>query len=345
MSVQSPFPDADETLKRLRDVGMEPKDSPQHIGLKRASVLIPLFRRPSSGIHVLLTQRPKNMRTHAGEVCFPGGQQDPEDEQDDVVTALREAYEEVGLSPEHVRPICRLPTIESVNHLCVTPIVALVEPSSAAEPHQLKISQAEVDAAFSVPLSYFSQEANHESKYEVVWAGGVFIMRTFLYTSEFGKTFKVWGLTAHVAHQIAMLVLHPTLAPPSNATTNSEEFREEESLISLANSFYGYLYQKITDLSQPYWSRRFFVCERHVLHQYSNEGQALQAASCANKQKLMALPDSNVLIGREEELGGKVLYTFSIVSLNGRLRWDLAADNKDERSRWMAAIQERAHQK
>ena len=52
----------------------------------------------SSSIHVLFTQRPQNMKSHGGEVCFPGGKQDPEDNGCDITTALREANEEVGLN-------------------------------------------------------------------------------------------------------------------------------------------------------------------------------------------------------------------------------------------------------
>ena len=47
------------------------------------------------------------LRTNAGEVCFPGGKRDPSD-RDDVETALREAEEEIGLPPDHVQVVCKL---------------------------------------------------------------------------------------------------------------------------------------------------------------------------------------------------------------------------------------------
>ena len=109
-------------LERFRRIGLQSKDRPQHEGLARASVLVPLFVRndnnDSSSIYVLLTQRPTTLRTHAGEVCFPGGKQDDEDCQDDVVTALREAREEVGLSERAVQPLGESGTAGSLPGKC-----------------------------------------------------------------------------------------------------------------------------------------------------------------------------------------------------------------------------------
>src|SRR5210317_2072482 len=88
-------------LTNLSLHGLQKKELSHHQELRRASILVPLFERPaenssssSSSIHVLFTQRPQNMKSHGGEVCFPGGKQDPEDNGCDITTALREANEE-----------------------------------------------------------------------------------------------------------------------------------------------------------------------------------------------------------------------------------------------------------
>jgi 8-oxo-dGTP pyrophosphatase MutT (NUDIX family) len=213
-------------LSRLREQGMHPKENnhPEHSSLPRASVLVPIFVRRRAGnddgpsrddpggacLFVLLTQRPTSLRTHAGEVCFPGGKQDLGDQQDDVVTALREANEEIGLDPDHVVPLCRLGTLESYTGLCVTPIVGLIQPSDSAEPSQLNnVSKDEVDAVFAVPLTYFANDANLTSKQNIEWRGGEFEMRTYHYNAECGRTFKIWGLTAYIAHQVAKITFAP----------------------------------------------------------------------------------------------------------------------------------------
>src|SRR6185503_21317150 len=71
---------------------------------RAAGVLVPLLPRPE-GLHVLFTERSKELRAHAGQVSFPGGSVDAADRGDIRATALREAREEVGLRPEHVEII------------------------------------------------------------------------------------------------------------------------------------------------------------------------------------------------------------------------------------------------
>ena len=199
-------------LANLSSHGMEKKELPHHYKLRRASILVPLFERPqqsssSSNLHVLFTQRPQKMKSHGGEVCFPGGKQDEEDEGCDITTALREAQEEVGLDPNYVQQIARMETVESLHSLCVTPIVGLIEPSSAAEPSGLTLNEHEVEAAFAVPLEYFTIPENLASIKKIQYgANGEFLMRTYLFDDpESGRQFRIWGLTAHVIHQVAEL--------------------------------------------------------------------------------------------------------------------------------------------
>lgn len=220
-------------ITKLRSIGMEKKETPHHTQLqKRASILVPLFQREektndtndiignantnsnsssssSSSIHVLFTQRPQHMKSHGGEVCFPGGKQDPEDHGDDIRTAFRETEEEVGIlhSDDHtIEAIARMSTLESKHGLCVTPIIGYIQPSSVAEPMSLKLNTDEVEAAFAVPLEYFSKPENCESAVKVEWRGGEFLLRTYLYDCpENGRQFKIWGLTAHVVHAVAAL--------------------------------------------------------------------------------------------------------------------------------------------
>lgn len=229
--------DNDDPIYKLRSLGMDKKDSPHHADLRRASILVTLFERrrrrdiigrgghdvgddgdddvgddddneSSSGsvLHVLFTQRPQRMRSHGGEVCFPGGKQDPSDGGDDVQTAMREAHEEVGLHPDDVDPLARMETLESKHSLCVTPVIGLVRPSSAAEPSMLRLNEDEVEAAFAVPLEYFAREENCHSAVETRGRGYSFLLRTYLYDDpESGCRFKISGLTAHVVRLVAKL--------------------------------------------------------------------------------------------------------------------------------------------
>ena len=120
-----------------------------------AAVLVALVAR-EDGLRVLLTRRTDHLRDHAGQISFPGGRADP-GEVDPVVTALREAREEIGLAARHIEVIGALPTYTTITSYVVTPVVALVHP-----PFALEIDGGEVAEAFEVPLAFLMAPAHHQ---------------------------------------------------------------------------------------------------------------------------------------------------------------------------------------
>ena len=119
----------------------------------QAAVLVPIVMRDEPT--VLLTERTANLSTHSGQVAFPGGRVDPEDA-NIAAAALREAWEEVGLSAEYIEVLGSLPTYTTVTSFIVTPVVGLVQPG-----FELNINPYEVAEAFEVPLAYLMDPANH----------------------------------------------------------------------------------------------------------------------------------------------------------------------------------------
>jgi 8-oxo-dGTP pyrophosphatase MutT (NUDIX family) len=119
-----------------------------------AAVLIPLVER-DGGMTVLLTQRANTLKDHAGQISFPGGRIEPEDA-DAWHAALRETFEEIGLTSDLIEFAGYLPDHIVISGFRVTPVVGFVKPQ-----YQLKIASEEVHDVFEVPLDYILDDANH----------------------------------------------------------------------------------------------------------------------------------------------------------------------------------------
>ena len=137
-----------ETVDRIRDYLLTPQEAAEldAPGTKDAAVLVPLYL-DGGELHAVFTKRRDDLRRHAGEISFPGGRQDGPDE-DLVVTALREAEEEIGLPRDAVRILGALqPTPTIATNYAVYPFVGLIEPG-----HEWKPSAAEVAAVLEFSL-------------------------------------------------------------------------------------------------------------------------------------------------------------------------------------------------
>ena len=118
-----------------------------------AAVLVAITDRPSPGL--ILTQRHADMRTHAGQVAFPGGRID--DGETPCEAALREAHEELALDPAHVRVLGQADPYRTVTGFAVIPIVALVPPDLTLVPNP-----AEVEDWFEAPLDFVLDPINQQ---------------------------------------------------------------------------------------------------------------------------------------------------------------------------------------
>ncbi len=122
---------------------------------KPAAVLAPIVAR-EGGATVLLTRRTARLRQHSGQIAFPGGKIDPQDESP-AAAALREAWEEIGLHHRHVEPLGYLDLYATGTGFRIFPLVAIVRP-----PFELTLNPEEVDEVFEVPLRFLMDPANHQ---------------------------------------------------------------------------------------------------------------------------------------------------------------------------------------
>ena len=146
-----------------------------------AAVLVAVTDRPQPG--VILTVRREHLRTHAGQIAFPGGRIDPGE--DAIAAALREAHEEILLDPAAAEVIGAIDTYRTVTNYRVTPVLAVIPPDLPLEPHEHEVADW-----FEAPLAFVLDPANQHRRsalfqgrerhyYEIDWNGR-----------------RIWGATA-----------------------------------------------------------------------------------------------------------------------------------------------------
>ncbi|CAP27928.2 Protein CBR-NDX-8 [Caenorhabditis briggsae] len=185
-----------------------------------AGVLILLHDDGESEIKVLLCVRSLQMRRHPGEVCFPGGMMDDEDGNDVRRTAIREAYEEVGIKEtEDYVVLGNLPAFRARFGILIHPTVALLRRRPT-----FSLSQNEVDSIFWIPLSEFLDSTFHST-----FAVEKYYMVHMFQFEEYPLTY---GITALMCIIVAIGILEkvPNFSLMSNLTL---EIMKEQQLSSL----------------------------------------------------------------------------------------------------------------
>jgi 8-oxo-dGTP pyrophosphatase MutT (NUDIX family) len=159
-----------------------------------AAVLIGLVQRPA-GLSVLYTERSPELRSHSGQIAFPGGKIDPTDT-DAADAALREAGEEVDLDRADARVLGFMPRYFTGSNYLITPVVALIDPSRPFLPNP-----AEVRSVFEVPLEWLMDERNYGT-YRVRRGGEEHTTWQITHGD-----FVIWGITANLTRRFHDLVL------------------------------------------------------------------------------------------------------------------------------------------
>ena len=137
------------------------KQNRTNINLDPASVLVPL-QFENSMWQVILTRRSMSMKKHSGQISFPGGKFEDDDKSLDT-TALREAFEEIGLSSLNVCLLGSLPSHETVTGFRIFPFIGVVSG------YEIQINSSdEVSEVFKVPLE-FLLDSKRYSKHSVTW--------------------------------------------------------------------------------------------------------------------------------------------------------------------------------
>ena len=156
--------------------------------VREAAVLVAITDRPEPGL--ILTQRRDDLRTHAGQVAFPGGRID--DGEDARAAALREAYEELGLNPALVRLLGQADPYCTITGYWVTPVVGVVPPDLELVPNP-----DEVADWFEAPLDFVLDPINQQQM------SGEYRGRTRHYYRIDWQDRHIWGATAAMLVNLA----------------------------------------------------------------------------------------------------------------------------------------------
>jgi 8-oxo-dGTP pyrophosphatase MutT (NUDIX family) len=194
--VPSDMPDAAKRLQRAPD------------DARRSAVLVPLLVRPDDDLDVLLTVRTSTLRSHSGQISFPGGRID--DGEDAVATALRELDEETGIPSHDVAVLGTLtPLWVPPSNSAITPVVGLVRAPEAYTP-----SEAEVAEIFTVPLSLLLDTSSVHVAPWTLYDRTVQVRHWRVHPSV-----PLWGATAMILNELLELV-RGTPANSMQATIN-----------------------------------------------------------------------------------------------------------------------------
>ncbi|MCE0492448.1 CoA pyrophosphatase [Vibrio salinus] len=170
--------------------------------LYKAAVLIGFIDRNNRS-YILFTKRADHLRHHPGQVCFPGGKFE-DDDHELSATALRETYEEIGITPENITIFGFLPELTTGSGFSVTPVLAKLSSS-----FQLNIDRNEVSDVFEVPVDYVLNRHNLQIK-------------KFRVNNSFRHVFMlpyyhylIWGATGQIIDSLQRQLLNLTGTTPT----------------------------------------------------------------------------------------------------------------------------------
>lgn len=159
---------------------------------QKAAVLVILYPK-NNKTHVLMTKRALHLRSHAGEISFPGGAYEEDKDNDLLATALRETDEEVGAKIEASKVIAELPIVKTRFGSEITPFVCVISESLEFEPEEDEVDEV-LEIPFTSLLATQQRDVGFSQEQDMV-------MYWF-------KHHRIWGASAKILLKIQHLSMY-----------------------------------------------------------------------------------------------------------------------------------------
>jgi len=160
----------------------------RHGSYRRAAVLL-LLLQGENGWELLFTRRTETVQDHKGQVSFPGGSYEPGDTSLQE-TALREAFEEIGLEPDQVRILGELDPMLTRTSFLVTPVIGTTQ-----GPLTFTLSPEEVGRVFTIPLGWLAEAGHYFER--AYYRPDIGASELLVFFEEYDGEI-VWGITARL---------------------------------------------------------------------------------------------------------------------------------------------------
>jgi len=176
-----------------------PIATPDHSDALKASAVLMLLHQVDSQWQLLFTKRASHLKSHAGQISFPGGRfEDPDIHLMD--TAVRETEEEIGLPRQHIEVISQLDEHSTLTGFRIFPYIGVIKQLPA-----LSIDNAEVEEIFSVPLKFLMDAENHQEE-SAYYQGANHQFYKIIWEDRF-----IWGATARMIVELSRYMTDITL--------------------------------------------------------------------------------------------------------------------------------------
>ncbi len=162
---------------------------------KQAGVLVPLFYKDNT-LHILLTKRTQKVEHHKGEISFPGGAKESQDNSL-LDTALRESQEEMGILSSNVQILGVLDDVFTLaSGFVVTPYVGIIP-----YPYHFQCNHQEIEEILEIPFSFFFLEKNY-------WEGSFYYQNQRIpgYFFQWREDILIWGITGYIIKNLCRIL-------------------------------------------------------------------------------------------------------------------------------------------